>query len=188
MKKSVLLILTVAFFVSCVGDKKERISSTKTERDYIAYRKEMSNVDVIFNTTEDDEKMIKVVEDDFFQNLKSIDRDFGWKYYKKFKSILRKNKKTIYDLYIEHTEIQISGKLRAISMAKSKGMKEIKYIDYLDKCLYPKIDEFKRRYEMNAECYRVFRVNYNNCYKGSNHSFCKDGVSVLRNGEIWKEN
>lgn len=135
-----------------------------------------------------DSTLIKNVEQDFFNSLKGVDRDYGWTCYKRFNKLLKSHKISVYDLYLEHTEFQLTTKQRSIQEARSHGMKDLKYIDWYSKYIKVEIKNFKIKYDMDDQLYQVFRNNYNFCYDGCGKPYCNNDISILQNGEIWKKN
>lgn len=189
---SAIILIVFLCFRSCSKSNDSYYSAPYSLSSDIAYSEnkkkrweiEKSNLD----PKQDDSSIIKLAEDEFFKSLKAIDKEYGWKCYSQFINLLKKNKITIYDLYIEHTEFQIKTKNISIDEARRNGMKDIKYIDWYSRYIKSEINNFRAKYNMDERLYQVFRANYNHCYKNCNKPYCNNDVSKLKNGYIWKNN
>lgn len=135
--------------------------------------------------------LVKLVDKEFFQNLKDIDRDFGENNFSRFAKILKKHKTTVYDLYLELSEI----KKNAVSVARANGV-EIRangkerilsnYYYYLEKEITAGKNNFQSKYGFDNRLLQCFENNYCFCYDRKEAAYCNGGDCKLINGEFWK--
>lgn len=136
--------------------------------------------------------LIIKVEQTFFDNIKTIDKEGRENNFLKFREILTKHNKTIYDLYLELSEIKKNAEL--ISRAKgveitSQGKERITenyYLSYRKEILAGK-DAFQSKYGFDNRLLQCFEMNYCFCYTGKQDENCDSiGNCKLVNGEFWK--
>ena len=137
--------------------------------------------------------LVKFVDKEFSQNLKDIDKDFGENNFSRFTKILKKHKTTVYDLYLELSEI----KKNAVSVARANGV-EIRadgkerilntYYYYLKKEITSGKNNFQSKYGFDNRLLQCFENNYCFCYEWKEAVYCNGGDCKLINGEFWKHN
>ena len=109
-------------------------------------------------------RLVALVEKEFFKSLKDIDRDFGENNFTRFSKILKKHHKTVYDLYIELSEI----KRNAVAVARANGV-EIRangkervlnnYYYYLEKEMTAGKSNFLNKYSFDNRLMQCFENN-----------------------------
>jgi len=192
MEKKHLLILVIMFgsLVSCIklpsnkatGQEKTNPQVDSTE---IIASQEKERINDSIKEAELKE-ITDLIEKDFFNDIKGVDREYGESNYPKFQKILKKHKASSFDLYLELTNIFKTSKEEAIQKAVNSGMQERKYVEFIDKIREPKVEKFKQKYEIDNRLYVCFVNNYCSCVGDNSDKYCPKVKEVLPNYEYWK--
>ena len=134
----------------------------------------------------------KFAEKDFFSSLKGVDRDFGENNFSKISKVLTRHKTTIYDLYLELSEM----KKQAYSKAKAccterraNGGERIlhNYYDVLKREIADGENRFMTKYDFDNRLLLCFENNYCSCLGDNSDKYCSGRQSILPNAEFWNK-
>ena len=202
------IILVGLLFTACGQNNSDKTTSTladnnvaepqiKTKKEMIADSIESIKQDSIKKVYEAEQHKklmtaIKFAENDFFSSIKAVDRDFGENNLQRLSKILKQHKKTVYDIYVELTEIR----KKAVSVARANGI-EIRangqerilsnYYFYLDKEMTAGENKFQNKYNFDNRLLLCFRNNYCSCLGDNSDKYCSGRQPIFPNGEFWNK-
>jgi hypothetical protein len=195
-KPQTFFIVGILFFLlSCrdgiVKNSPEQDSTQAAFSTVVSTKNETDKTTLAIKVDSAQLELIQYVEKEFFRNLKDIDKDFGENNFAKFTTILKRHKTTVFDLYIELSEI----KKEAVSVARANGI-EVKangkervlsnYYYLLEKEIATGKSSFQKKYGFDNRLLQCFENNYCFCYDRKRDVYCSGSDCKLINGEFWK--